>query len=235
MTLKTLSLFARLSVVALVMVVVTSGCGPDAKDKKINDLCAENDQLKQDLADRDRQLNDLAVKASDAQKSIDELSQEMAKMRAAGGKVKEGGWVTFGNFDMIAVPGSVLFDSGKADLSAGGKKKLASLAADIKAKFADRDIYVFGYTDAEPIAKSKWKDNWELGAHRALNVVRGLHEHGIGYEQLVQANCGEFRPKASGKTKNVAENRRVEFYAVPRKVVGMEKADKVSKSRESGE
>ena len=235
MTLKTLSLFARLSLVAFVVMAVTSGCGPDAKDKKINDLTAENDQLKNDLADRDRQLNDAMVRENDARKTIDELNQEMAKARAAGGKMEEGKWATFGNFDMIAVPGSVLFDSGKADLSSGGKKKLAALAADIKAKYPDRDIYVFGYTDAEPIQKSKWKDNWELGAHRALNVVRGLHEHGIGYEQLVQANCGEFRPKVNAKTKNVAENRRVEFYAVPRKVVGMEKAEKVTRVKEGGE
>jgi chemotaxis protein MotB len=235
MTRKTLSLIARLSLVALAITVMTSGCGPDAKDKKISDLTAENEQLKNDLADKDGQLNDALVRADEARKSIGELNQEMAKLRAAGAAGGKEGWVTFKNFDMIEVPGSVLFESGKVDLTANGRKTLSTLAADIKAKYADRDIYIIGYTDAEPIAKSKWKDNWELGAHRALTVVRTLHEQGVSYDQLVQANCGEFRPKKVGKNKNVAENRRVEFYAVRRNVAGIDKADKVSKGTEAGD
>ncbi|HVP13835.1 MAG TPA: OmpA family protein [Phycisphaerae bacterium] len=235
MTWKTLSLFARLSVVVLGIMVMTSGCGPDAKDKKINELNAENDQLKNDLADKDRLLNDAMVRADDARKTIDELNQEMAKLRAAGAGGKEGAWTTFKNFDMIEVPGSVLFESGKADLTSNGRKTLGNLASDIKSRYADRDIYVIGYTDAEPIAKSKWKDNWELGAHRALTVVRALHESGVSYDQLVQANCGEFRPKKVTKSKNVAENRRVEFYAVRRNVAGIEKAEKVSRGTEAAD
>lgn len=203
-----------LAVCSLLVLVV--GCGPNEKDLKIKDLTAENDQLKGELADRDQQLNDAMVRENDARRTIDELNQELAKMRAEGSKSKEGEWVTFKDFDMIAVPGEVLFDAGKADLTPKGRQALAQLASDIREKYADRDIYVFGHTDAQPIRKSKWKDNWELGASRALTVIRALHAQGLSYGQLIQANCGEYRPTLSSGKTDVPQNRRVEFYAVRR-------------------
>lgn len=230
MTRLTLGLATRLAVVAVVLTVFVTGCGPDPKDQKIRDLTAENDRLNDDLADRDRQLNDATVRENDARRTIDELSQELAQLRA-GGKAKDGEWTTFQNFDMIAVPGSVLFESGSADLTANGRKTLANIASDIRSRYADRDIYVIGHTDAEPIQKSKWRDNWELGAHRALSVIRSLHEGGVPYDQLVQANCGEFRPKKAASTKRVAENRRVEFYAVRRGITGLDRAERVSRGQ----
>lgn len=138
----------------------------------------------------------------------------MAKLRAEGSK-KTDGWITMPSFDMISVQGSILFESGKADLTAGGRAKLAQIASDIRAKYGDRDIFVFGHTDDQPIKKSKWKDNLELGAHRSLTVVRALHDLGIPNDYLVQANCGEYRPKTpNSNDKARAQNRRVEFYAV---------------------
>ncbi len=219
-----------LAIVAAALTVFVTGCGPDPKDQKIRDLTAENDQLNSDLADRDRQLNDAVVRENDARRTIDELNQELAQLRA-GGKAREGEWSTFQNFDMISVPGSVLFDSGSADLTANGRKTLANIASDIRSRYGDRDIYVVGHTDAEPIQKSKWRDNWELGAHRALAVIRTLHDNGISYDQLVQASCSEFRPKKIVSSRRVAENRRVEFYAVRRGITGLDKAERVSRSQ----
>ncbi len=191
----------------------TVGCGPDAKDQKIADLTSENDQLKGELEDRDRKYNDALVRQGDSQSTIDELNQQLAKLRA--GQGKEGDWVTMPSFDMISVPGSVLFDSGKADLTAAGRAKLAQISSDIRSRYSDRDIYVFGHTDNQPIRKSKWKDNWELGAHRSLSVIRAMRDMGIPNESLVQANCGEYRPKlANSNDRNRFANRRVEFYAV---------------------
>ena len=139
-------------------------------------------------------------------------------MRASAGKHKEtDGWVTMPSFDMISIPGSVLFASGKAELTSQGRSKLAEIASDIRARYADRDIYIFGHTDNEPIRKSKWKDNWELGAHRSLTVVRALRSNGIAPDQLIQANCGEFKPRDSNSAvSGRQQNRRVEFYAVKR-------------------
>ena len=203
--------------------ILATGCGPDAKDKKIQDLTAENNNLKGELEDRDRKLNDALVRENDSKSTIDELNNQLSRMRADGGKIKGGeGWVTMGNFDMISIPGSVLFESGKADLTPAGRSKLGQLASDIRSKYSDRDIYVFGYTDDQPIRKSKWKDNWELGAQRSLTVVRSLRDSGVSDDALVQANCGQNRPRvANTNDKNRLQNRRVEFYAVPKKNGGI--------------
>lgn len=207
----------------LALAFITTGCGPDAKQQKIDELVAENDQLKQELEERDRRLNDGLVRDGDSQSTIDELNRQLAKLRAEASArpkttpAKEGEWATFENFAMISVPGSVLFDSGKAELSPSGRSKVSQIASDIRGRYNDRDIYVVGHTDDQPIRKSKWKDNWELGAQRALTVVRSLRDQGVPNDSLVQANCGEWRPKVSGKDeKSRLANRRVEFYAVKR-------------------
>lgn len=202
----------------LIATVVATGCGPSKQDLKIEDLTAENEQLKNELDDRDRQINDAMVRENEARQTIDELNSELARKRADASQPKGAeGWVTMPSFDMISIPGSVLFASGKANLSGKGRRTLAKIASDIRAQYGDRDIYVFGYTDAEPIRKSKWKDNWELGSARSLNVVRALSNFGIPNEQLVQASCGQFRPKESDSSaKGRRQNRRVEFYAVRR-------------------
>ena len=79
----------------LLATVVATGCGPSKQDLKIEDLTAENEQLKNELDDRDRQLNDAMVRENDARQTIDELNQEMARKRADAGSAKGAeGWVT---------------------------------------------------------------------------------------------------------------------------------------------
>ncbi len=218
---------------SLTLTLALTGCGPDAKQKKIDELTAENDGLKQDLEDRDRKINDGMVRDNDSKSTIDELNQQLAKLRADGSKQVTDGWQKMPTFDMISVPGSVFFESGKAELTAGGRAKLAQLASDIRSRFDDRDIFVFGHTDDQPIKKSKWKDNWELGAHRSLSVVRALRDLGISNEYLIQANCGEYRPKsANSNDKARLQNRRVEFYAVKKNSGVIENTTAKSKSEE---
>ncbi|MFQ5424021.1 MAG: OmpA family protein [Phycisphaerae bacterium] len=200
------------------MALVATGCGPNAQEQKISELTAEVDDMQRDLDERDRQLNEALVREEDARTSIDDLNQQLAGLRAEGKKIKEsGGWISMPGFDMISVPGSVLFASGKSTLTSKGRGALSKIAADIRERFADREIYVFGHTDDRPIRKSKWKDNWELGAHRALTVVRNLRDNGISEQRLVQASCSQYRPKTSNDSEaKRRQNRRVEFYAVKR-------------------
>jgi len=208
------------------------GCGPDAKDKRISELTKENDQLKAELADRDSKVNDLTAKDEEAQKAVRDLNKELADARdrlakgttaappaigetATAAAPPSKGWVNMPGFDMISIPGEVLFDSGKATLRPTGKSTLDKLASDIRSRYADRDIYVFGNTDDEPIRKSGWKDNWQLGAERSLTAVRYLVQAGIPPSKVIQANCSEYRPRAIGKANGSRkENRRVDFYAV---------------------
>jgi chemotaxis protein MotB len=215
-------------VVSLLLPFLAIGCGPDAKDKRIAELTKENDQLKAELADRDARVNELTAKDEEAQKAVRDLNRELADARdrlargsttAAPPTVIEApqakGWIGMPGFDMISIPGEVLFDSGKATLRPAGRSTLDKIASDIRARYSDRDIYVFGHTDDEPIRKSGWKDNWQLGAERALTASRYLIQAGIPPSKVIQANCSEYRPRAMGTSANVRkENRRVEFYAV---------------------
>ena len=210
------------------------GCGPDEKDLKIEDLTAENDQLKRELSDRDRQLQEALARENEARATVDELNRELARARSDLASARtasnnqpvtqmrnndvvvkgDDGWISTPSFDMISIPGEILFNSGKADLSRNGKARLAQVASDIRSRFGDRDIFVFGHTDNDPIRKSSWKDNWELGSARALNVIRELQTRGVPGDNLIQANCGEYRPTAANSRSTKKQNRRVEFYAV---------------------
>src|SRR5262245_55117772 len=211
---------------------LTVGCGPDAKDKRIGELTKENDSLKAELADRDSKINDLTAKDEEAQKAVRDLNRELAdaRDRASRGSSSTStsstppsiveappskGWVNMPGFDMISIPGEVLFDSGKATLRPAGKSTLDKLVADIRGRYSDRDIYVFGHTDDEPIRKSGWKDNWQLGAERSLTASRYLIQAGVAPSKVIQANCSQYRPRAMGATASSRkENRRVDFYAV---------------------
>jgi len=199
-------------------IFVLSGCGPDAKDMKIEDLTAENAQLKNELAERERQLNDALVREGEAQATIDDLNQRLAQLRSETDKTKMvDGWISTPSFDMISIPGSVLFDSGKAKLRGPGRTTVQKLASDIRSRYLDRDIYVIGHTDNEPIRKSGWADNWELGAERSLTIIREMTKLGIPQEQMIAASCGEYRPREPNATAQGRQlNRRVEFYAVRR-------------------
>jgi chemotaxis protein MotB len=201
---------------SIVLAVAMVGCGPDAKDKKINELTAEIEGLKNDLNDRDKQLNEGLVRDNDARDTIDQLNAKLAKMTAEGKPMpSDGSWMSTANFDMMSLSDSVLFESGKAALTTAGKAKLKQIAGEIKSKFGDRDIYIFGHTDSQPIKKSGWKDNWELSAQRSLTVVRALHEGGVPYNQLIAASCAEYRPIVQDAAKkDQPRNRRVEFFAV---------------------
>lgn len=227
---------ARFGISLFALSFLAVGCGPNEKDLKIEDLQAENDQLKRELDDKDRQLAEAMARENEARSTVDELNREMARARAdlasRGSQpvaqqpirptqpaVVQGGdgWISTPSFDMISIPGEVLFASGRAELTSQGRSKLSQLAGDIRSRYGDRDIFVFGHTDNDPIRKSKWKDNWELGAARALTCVRELQQRGLPGNTLIQANCSEFRPSDSNASRSSkSKNRRVEFYAVPR-------------------
>ena len=108
----------------------------------------------------------------------------------------------------ITLPEAILFDSGKAVLKESSKSTLAKIAEVIKKHYAGKTIRVEGHTDADPIKKSTWKDNWELSTERALAVVRDLTKAGVvNPKDIYAAGFGEYAPKAGDK----AKNRRVEI------------------------
>jgi len=113
----------------------------------------------------------------------------------------------------------ILFDSGSAELKAGGTDVLLRVGEILK-KAKNKRIIIEGHTDNVPISPRlapKFPTNWELSTARAANVVRHLQEKaGIDPAVLSAAGRGEFMPVAPNETEEGrAKNRRIEILLVP--------------------
>ena len=199
--------------VSLLVVSVLTGC--TNWKKKYTGLSVEHENLKGRYQMTAAERNALAAKVAEDQQMIDDLQRQIAE-----GK-KPGEASGFGDqfpveFDAAAgtitvtLPDAILFDSGKADL----KKStgLDHVLSVIKEKYSGKMVDVIGNTDADPIKKSKWADNWQLSTERALSVTRYFAGHGIPDNELRAIGRGSSAPIASNTTAaGKAKNRRVEI------------------------
>jgi chemotaxis protein MotB len=113
---------------------------------------------------------------------------------------------------VLRLPSSVLFDPGKVTLKPEGKKVLKDLK-DFFIMHPDQKINIRGHTDNVPLKSgSRIKDNWELSALRAINVLRYFLQLGINAERLTATGLADLQPLYPNNTpENRARNRRVEF------------------------
>ncbi len=211
---------SRLSTVlvfaGLLAVAFSAGCTDQKKKTDDMDKLADQaamlkqcqDELARITAEKDKQIADLERDNSDLK----------SKLMAAGTAKEPApapGWKTVPGGAMVALDGTVLFDSGKAILKPDGRKKLDEVAATLASKYPGHDVYVFGHTDNEPIRHSKWKDNYELSCQRSLSVVRYLMAKGISPKSLAACGWGEHRPATANATAAERKfNRRVEIFAM---------------------
>lgn len=115
---------------------------------------------------------------------------------------------------VVNIQENVAFDPDSPDLKAGYEHVLR-LVARAFADYPDKVIRVEGHT---AVAPSRWDSSWNLGAARAVNVVRFLQEKaGVSPDRLVAASFGEFRPLAPNTSEaGRARNRRVQIVLVDR-------------------
>ncbi len=187
------------------------GCNDPNKDVTRDDNSAQ--KLSDRIAQLEADLNAAQQQRNADQAEIERLKRELAAARAKQ-NVEPTGWKGVPGGAMTEVEGTLLFDSGKADLKPGAKKILAQLAQTIQQKFPEREIYVFGHTDNDPIKHSKWKDNYELSCERSLSVVRSLKTDGVA-NYMAACGWGENKPAAENSSKESKQaNRRVAIYAM---------------------
>jgi chemotaxis protein MotB len=159
-------------------------------------------QLESVLRKQDSLLNRLnnSVKNALMGFSADELTVEMRD-----GKV------------YISLSDKLLFKSGDANVEAKGRDALKKVA-EVLNKNQDVSIAIEGHTDNVPIKSPLYKDNWDLSAARATNVVRLLtNEYGMDPKRLTAAGKGEFSPVADNSTtEGKAKNRRTELVLSPK-------------------
>jgi chemotaxis protein MotB len=117
-----------------------------------------------------------------------------------------------GNFEIdeesggIVLDGSVFFDSGRHTLRKQGKFLLDKLVAVMcSSEYNGFTIEVAGHTDSDPIKHSRYKDNWQLSAERAREVLRYVISKGISAKRAFLSGYADTRPRGSKK-----ESRRVE-------------------------
>jgi type VI secretion system protein ImpK len=109
----------------------------------------------------------------------------------------------------VRVPGDVLFEPGKIDVKTSAQKTLDQVIAVIRKQYPSNKIRIEGYTDSDPIVKSKWKDNLELSQARAAAVHRYLGTKGMPEKQMYTAGFGPANPRATK-----AQSRRVEIVVI---------------------
>ena len=193
-----------------------------AQNKDLQDqvgtLGTENEQLKNDL---DTKSMDLAAKNERISALQNQLiGKPMPNVSVIKETVVVEGWEKGRFGDKISVGSDLLFSSGRATLTRSGKRKLSKIANDIKQGYAGLPVRVYGYTDSDPIRKTKnlWADNLDLSANRAMAVTRYLTSRGLAKDQIETVAMGDTNYISSNATKaGKAKNRRVEIVVIKSK------------------
>jgi len=187
-------------------------------EKRYEALSVEHENLK-GLLERERSEKGLlADQVTQGQQTIEELQRQIEEQKKTPADATGFGDEYDVAFDpeagtiTVTLPNAILFDSGKATLKTATSRELDHIQSVLRQKYAGKPIDVVGHTDTDPIRKSKWKDNWELSAQRALTVARYLIKQGVDEEKIRAVGCGESRPIASNSNATgKAKNRRVEI------------------------
>ncbi len=201
----------------LVLSTLLPGCTNWQKEYDALNVQYENLKGRFDLEREEKGL--LANQIAEGQQTIDELQRQIEERRKTPADATGFGEGYDVAFDpsrgtvTVTLPNSILFDSGKATFKKATSTELDHIRSVLRQdKYAGKQIDVVGHTDTDPIKKSKWKDNWELSAQRALTVARYLVQRGIAESEIRAVGCGESRPIASNaNSSGRAKNRRVEI------------------------
>jgi len=120
----------------------------------------------------------------------------------------------------LRVPGDVMFAPGQTSLSPQGIAVLATLK-NFFIQHKDQNIKVIGYTDnVPPNPGSRFRDNWEISALRAVTVLRELLKMKIEPTRLTATGLAYLNPLYPNTTDEYrAKNRRVEFV-LEKRVMG---------------
>lgn len=212
------STIKRVSACVLTVAVAFSAVGCNTVKKTDYDaLVDENNELRGQMA----ALEGERAMWLDAKSKLEQENAELAKaledMKARGevsgaGQIGgiEGATISMRGSDLVvSVAGDVLFDSGQITIKSGAKRTLDRVAEMLNGQFASYQVRIEGYTDTDPIRKSKWPSNEHLSFERANAVEKYLIGKGVNTKRMYAAAFGPDRPKGSK-----AESRRVEIVVL---------------------
>ncbi len=112
----------------------------------------------------------------------------------------------------FTLKGSILFDSGDAQIKLAAKPILSRIGLILK-KFEGYTIEITGHTDNVPMVSNLYQDNNWLSSARALNAAEYLIKNSeLDPVNLKYSGRGEYEPIASNDTEEGrAKNRRIEI------------------------
>lgn len=220
--------FGPLAASVLALVLATGCCEQEKEQiaalKNSNDqLIAQNKDYRDQIGQLERSNADLRMQMSNLNSELASKNETIADLQ---GRLNQpgpdvsgapAGWEAGKFGDKVTVGSDILFPAGKATLSANGKRALAGIVSQLKSRYAGLTVRVYGYTDNDPIKKSRklWKDNLDLSANRAMAVTRYLRERGIDAETIETIGMGATHFVAPNTSKaSKAKNRRVEIVVV---------------------
>jgi len=221
---------AVLTVAVLGVGLLAGGCC-DKEKKEIaalyaekNELMEQNRQLQDQIAQASQREADLLgqVSAKDSElarmrQNVQMLQAKLSQPRPEPPQTTPKGWEVGKYADRVTVGSDVLFAAGRATLTAAGKRKLDAIVRDLKTTYSGLPVKVYGYTDSDPIRRTKrlWQDNLDLSANRAMSVTRYLISKGIPAENIETVAMGATHFVADNATPaGKAKNRRVEIYVL---------------------
>lgn len=181
-------------------------------ENEANRLRGEIEQKSTDLeAERNR--------ARLLQTSLDSKAQDLANLKAQLDELNVQLEETSRGLT-LTIAEQLLYRPGKAELSTEGKALIGKVAAIITGQFPGRELMIEGHTDNQPIQRSGWKSNWELGSARSLTVLHELvNNHGFDPTKISAVTYGEHRPNADNRSSDGRkENRRSVIVIMPEKL-----------------
>ncbi len=169
------------------------------------------DRLRSDSTTMRADLNAAYAQLETAQRERDAARARVAELERALAMQGDNG----ARGETVALlPTDIFFESGSAQLSAEGTRRLVELANRLRTEFAGGTVRVEGYTDSQPIGATlqrTYPSNWELSAARAAMVARHLQwTHNFDGAKMEVVGLGEYHPLAANTTPEGREqNRRV--------------------------
>ncbi len=209
--------FMSLAVVLVAAAMVLGGCEADTLKKENALLMEENENLRNELTQRNMALDEAQMEARDNDIQLAQLRRDLsdANSRPVANTSTAfdgipGVQGSYGAGEVTAtVESDVLFDPGKDSLKSSAKRSLDAVAQVLNSSYGGKPVRIGGHTDTDPIRKSGHESNYHLAFKRAYAVRDYLLSRGVSADRIYLASYGPDRPAGS---KN--QSRRVEVTVI---------------------
>jgi len=196
---------------------------------QVNDLTAKNNQLGQQSATQQSQLDQSKMTLAQQQQRLQQLQNLLAQQRAKSEELKNKmieALKGFSSSDLtvtqkngkvyVSLSENLLFPSGSAVVNPKGVDALSKLATVLNVN-PEISVNIEGHTDSIPI-RGRYQDNWDLSTARANSIVRILtNQYKVDPVRVEASGHAFYDPVDVNSTpEGRAHNRRTEIILSPK-------------------